>query len=85
MFEQDVRTPVPMLTQRPAFCAVVTLDVIGNGAHHALTDGLIMIRALFGLTGTAATNNAIGADAARPDWASIRTFLNGNCGTHFSP
>ncbi|MBK7473240.1 MAG: hypothetical protein IPI73_24050 [Betaproteobacteria bacterium] len=37
-----------------------TLDVDGNDSQDALTDGLIILRALFGLTGTSVTNGAIG-------------------------
>jgi hypothetical protein len=62
-----------------------SLDVDGNGAKEALTDGLIILRALFGLTGTAVTNGAIGAGAARTTWAQLQPYLNGNCGTNFAP
>jgi hypothetical protein len=61
------------------------LDVDGNGAIDALTDGLIVLRAMFGLTGTAVTNGAIGGGAARSTWAQIQPFLNGSCGTNFAP
>lgn len=64
---------------------VSCLDPDGNGAYDALTDGLIIVRALFGLTGTAVTNAALGTNATRADWNSIRSFLNGSCGTTFGP
>ena len=57
------------------------LDIDGNGQTDALTDGLLIIRALFGLTGTAVTNNAIGPNATRATWTSIRDYLNSVCGT----
>lgn len=38
-------------------------DFDGNGATDALTDGLLLMRYAFGLTGEALTNNAIAADA----------------------
>jgi hypothetical protein len=60
------------------------LDVDGNGVTDAQTDGLLIIRALFGLTGTAVTNGSIGGGATRSDWATIRSYLNGNCGTNFA-
>jgi len=41
------------------------LDVDGNGQVGALTDGLMILRALLGLTGTQITSNAIGAGATR--------------------
>lgn len=62
-----------------------TLDVDGNGTPDALTDGLMVLRALFGLTGTAVTNNAVGGGATRDEWPEIRAFLNGNCGTSLQP
>ncbi len=57
-----------------------SLDIDGNGAQDALTDGLLVIRALFGLTGTAVTNNAIGSNASRSTWTDIRAYLNSTCG-----
>jgi len=62
-----------------------TLDIDGNGKFDALTDGLILIRALFGLTGAAATNGALGPGATRIDWEELRVFMNDNCGTNFQP
>jgi hypothetical protein len=60
-----------------------SLDVDGNNIPDALTDGLLLIRAMFGLTGTSVTNNAIGIGATRSTWAQIRAHLNGNCGANF--
>jgi hypothetical protein len=60
-----------------------TLDFDGNGAQDALTDGLLVLRALFGLTGNAVTNNAIGDNAKRDNWPALRAHLNGNCGAAF--
>ena len=57
-----------------------TLDVDGNGVQDALTDGLLILRALFGLTGTAVTTNAVGSNAARSSWTDIKAYLNANCG-----
>ena len=62
-----------------------TLDIDGNGVIDALTNGLLSIRAQFGLKGTAVTNNAIGAGATRTTWEQIRVYLNANCGTNFLP
>lgn len=42
-----------------------SLDVDGNGSTDALTDGLMMLRYLFGLRGTAMSAGAIGAGATR--------------------
>ena len=61
------------------------LDVDGNGVVDALTDGLLMLRAQFLLTGSAVTNGAIGSGATRTTWAQIRAYMNANCGTNFGP
>ena len=63
-----------------------TLDVDGNNQVDPLTDGLMLLRAMFGLTGTAVTNGAIGSGTpARPTWDKIQPYLNANCGTSFLP
>lgn len=62
-----------------------TLDVDGNKNIDALTDGLMLLRAMSGLTGTAATSNAVGGGASRTSWAQIQPYLNGNCGSSFAP
>jgi hypothetical protein len=59
------------------------LDLDGNGANDALTDGLMYYRLTTGLTGGAVTNGAIGLGAIRPDWPAIQAFVNPRCGTSF--
>ena len=72
-----------LLSQSGVGC---TLDVDGNGSIDALTDGLILIRAMFGLTGPAVTNGVIGGGMpTRTTWAQIQSYLNANCGTNFAP
>jgi hypothetical protein len=61
-----------------------SMDLDGNGSIDPLTDGIMLMRAFFGLTGTSVTNNALGAGATRTTWAEIRVFLNANCGTNFT-
>jgi hypothetical protein len=62
-----------------------TLDADGNGAVDALTDGLLLMRAMLGLTGTAATTGATGPNAARTAWADVRKMLIANCGLQVNP
>lgn len=62
-----------------------TQDIDGNGSIDALTDGLLLTRAMFGLTGTAVTSGALGAGAKRTTWAAIRDYLNGACSANFAP
>jgi hypothetical protein len=59
------------------------LDVDGNGVTDALTDGILMLRAMFGLTGSSVTANAIGGGATRTTWTQIQSHLNTNCGGQF--
>ena len=68
--------------KKPPACP---LDIDGDGKVDALTDGLMLLRILFGLTGAQVTNNAVSASATRPTWADIRAFLNANCGTNLAP
>ncbi len=55
----------------------VTLDVDGNGSTQPLTDGLLVLRALFGFTGATLTNGAVGNDCTRCDAAAIESYLDG--------
>jgi hypothetical protein len=55
-------------------------DLDGNGKVDALTDGLLYMRALFGLTGTAVTNGGIGPGAMRTNWSQIQSYMNVSCG-----
>jgi hypothetical protein len=53
------------------------LDVDSNGATDALTDGLLIIRYQFGLTGDALTANAIASDCTRCSNSEIENYLGG--------
>jgi len=50
-------------------------DVDGNGQIDALTDGLLMLRYLFGLGGAALVREAVGANATRADAFAIEAYL----------
>lgn len=86
-FPRIVNTTVDMgAFESPVLPPLCSLDVDGSGgAPDALTDGLILIRAMFGLTGTSVHNNALGVGATRNSWPLIRGFLNGSCGANFLP
>ena len=78
--------PNPTRTTYAAIQPIINLpllDVDQNGATDALTDGLIVLRAMFGLTGAAVLNNAVGSNANRGTWPVIRAYLNATCGTAF--
>jgi hypothetical protein len=50
-------------------------DIDGNGRLDALTDGLILLRYLFGLRGTMLTNGAVASDATRTTPAVIEEYV----------
>ena len=52
------------------------LDVDGNGAVDAATDGVLLLRYLLGLRGDALTANAVGAAARRTLANDIETYLS---------
>jgi len=52
------------------------LDVDADNRYDALTDGLMIVRYLLGLTGTALTHGALGATASRVDPAEILLYLD---------
>ena len=56
--------------------AAPVLDIDANQQYDALTDGLILLRYLFGLTGNSMISNAIGPGATRVDPAAITLYLD---------
>ena len=50
-------------------------DIDGNGRLDALTDGLILLRYLFGLRGTMLTNGAVAGDATRTTPEVIEAYV----------
>jgi hypothetical protein len=59
------------------FGDAAVLDVDGNGAITALTDGLLVLRFLFGFTGTTLTASATAPNCTRCDAAAIVPYLTG--------
>jgi len=58
---------------------VATLDVdvsVTATKYDALTDGLLILRYLFGLTGTSMTTGALGGTATRTDPVAIKGYLD---------
>lgn len=53
------------------------IDVDGNKTTDALTDGLLILRYLFNLTGPALVDGAVAADATRKSAESIAQYLDG--------
>ena len=64
------------------FVHLAALDIDGNGATAPASDGVMLLRAMFGLTGTAVTEGAV---VGGRTWADIRNYLNTQCGGSFAP
>ena len=56
-----------------------SLDIDGDGVVNATTDGLILLRAMLGFTGTSALANAVAPGAARTTWGQVRDYLFDQC------
>lgn len=67
-------------TQIAPFVRLSSLNIDGSGNASPATDGVLLLRAMFGLTGTAITNGI-----TTRTWADIRTYLNSQCGGSFAP
>ena len=63
------------LALQPTAVASGPLDVDGNGRYEALTDGVLLLRWMFGSTGPTMINGAIGAGAQRTTAADIVAWL----------
>ena len=62
---------------------LAALNLDGTGNANAATDGVLLLRAMFGLTGTAVTNGITLAPGRT--WTDIRAYLNTQCGGNFLP
>ena len=77
-------TPTEVVTSQQLEPAAVTvpagslpgLDVDLNGQADALTDGILIIRHLFGFTGTALTDGVVDPAGRRTDPTEIQNYLN---------
>ena len=82
-------TPTEVITPQALTTAAVTvpngtlpnLDVDLNGQADALSDGIVIIRHLFGFTGTALTDGAVDPGGQRTDPTAIQNYLNSISGS----
>ena len=58
----------------------IKLDIDGNGAIDALTDGLLLYRYLDGQRGQSLITGVISSDATRKSFDEIETYLNSIAG-----
>jgi hypothetical protein len=56
------------------------MDLDGDGVVSATGDGLMLVRALLGFSGSAVTTNAAAASGTRRSWGEIRAHLKTSCG-----
>ena len=77
-FANISNTPFTALVADPGACGGIaaTLDIDNSGHYDALTDGLLVLRYLFGLSGAALTNSALAAGAKRTDPVDVATYMN---------
>ena len=61
------------------------LDIDGDGETRPLTDGLIVIRYLFGFVGQSLTVDALSSNASRADAAAIKSYLDRFNVARFNP
>jgi hypothetical protein len=67
-----------VLVKSAAPTALLDVDLsVTSTKYDALTDGLLVMRYLFGLTGSALTTGALGSTASRTDPAAIKSYLDG--------
>jgi hypothetical protein len=61
------------------------LDIDGDGQSKALTDGLLLIRYLFGFSGESLTSGAVSPGAERKTSEQIETYINDRMPIEVSP
>jgi len=61
------------------------LDIDGDSSVDAATDGVLLLRALLGISGNAVIANAVSPCATRTTWASIRAHLASTCSLTVAP
>jgi hypothetical protein len=61
------------------------MDIDGDSSVDAATDGLLLLRALLGLSGDAVIGGALSSCATRITWAAVRAHLAGTCGLAVAP
>ena len=61
------------------------LDIDGDSSVDAATDGVLLLRALLGLSGNAVIGSAVSPCATRTTWADIRAHMATTCGLALAP
>ena len=69
----------PGLETQASAVPACTLDIDGDGSYSATTDGLLLARAMMGLSGNSVISGALGVGATRNTGLEIRDFLRDGC------
>ncbi len=64
------------------FVHLAALDLDGDGNAAAASDGVMLLRAMFGMRGANVTSGAATNSGA---WSSVRDYLNSECGVTWLP
>jgi hypothetical protein len=64
------------------FVHLAALDLDGDGNAAAASDGVMLLRAMFGVRGT---NVTVGAATNGVSWSTVRDYLNTECGVAWVP
>jgi hypothetical protein len=72
------RTDPPAIAAHLECLRATLLDIDGNGEAAPLTDGLLLLRYLFGFRGAALVSGAVGAGCTRCSAEAIETFIEAN-------
>lgn len=62
-----------------AAATACTFDIDGDGVISAATDGVMIARLMAGFTGSVVTADVANSAGARPNWASINTYVGTTC------
>jgi uncharacterized delta-60 repeat protein len=73
------RPCVLKLNGGPDTARTCTMDIDGDGAINATTDGLILLRAMLGFSGSAALSGTVAQGAVRSTWPQVRDYLFDQC------
>jgi alpha-tubulin suppressor-like RCC1 family protein len=76
----DGNGQVMRLTPQYVASGACSMDLDGDGVVTATGDGLMLVRALLGFSGSAVTTNAAAASGTRRSWGEIRAHLKTSCG-----
>jgi|GEM_PF-3177814 len=76
---------IARITLAPAVGKRCSPDIDGNGSIGGPSDGLLLMRTMFGLSGTAVTAGVAAPGSPRSTWPAVRDFLGSHCDVAVAP